>query len=141
MNIAAYLSDDVVAPGSLFSVVFDITPAAGIHVYAPGAKDYRVVSFTLSPDPRFVVRPMEYPASEIYFFKPLNERVTVFQKSFRLTQRMAVSASQETRKAITGVDSLTLQGTLDYQACDDRICFTPRQLDTQRATPPPTIPK
>jgi peroxiredoxin len=152
LDIRAYVSDEVVAPGSLFSVVFDITPAAGIHVYAPGAKDYRVVSFTLSTDPRFVARPLEYPASEIYFFKPLNERVPVFQKPFRLMQRMAVSASPETRKALTGVDSLTFQGVLDYQACDDRICFTPRsvpvtftvklrQLDTQRATLPTTVPK
>ena len=147
LDIAAYVSDEVVAPGSLFSVVFDITPAKGIHVYAPGAKDYRVINLTLSPDPRLAVRPMEYPAAEVYFFRPLNERVPVFQRAFRLTQRMAVSASPETRKALIGVENLTIQGALDYQACDDRLCFTPqsipvtftvklRPLDTQRATVP-----
>ena len=42
---------------------------------------------------------------------------------------------------------LTIAGTLEYQACDDRLCFTPRsipvsytvklrQLDTERATVP-----
>jgi hypothetical protein len=28
--------------------------------------------------------PIRYPDSEVYFFKPLNERVPVFQKRFRL---------------------------------------------------------
>ena len=47
LDATTYLSDDVVAPGSIFSVIFDVTPGAGIHVYAPGAKDYRVINFNV----------------------------------------------------------------------------------------------
>jgi hypothetical protein len=128
----------------LFSIVFDISPRERMHVYAPGAKDYRVISVILEPNPLLVTRPMQYPSSEIYFFEPLNERVPVFQKPFRLTQSMAVSTSPELRSTLATVDSVTIKGTLDYQACDDRICFTPRSipvsytvklrpLDTERA--------
>ena len=71
----------------------------------------------------------------------------VFQKPFRLVQSMAVSGSQEARAALKGVDHMTIAGTLEYQPCDDRLCFTPRsipvshvvtlrQLDTERATVP-----
>ena len=144
LQVTTYASDEVVAPGSLFSIVFDITPRERMHVYAPGAEGYRIVSVTLDPNPLLITRPLEYPASEIYFFEPLDERVPVFQSPFRLTQTMAISPAREHRAALADVESVTVTGTLDYQACDDRICFNPqsvpvsytvtlRQLDTERA--------
>jgi peroxiredoxin len=147
LEITTYLSDEVVAPGSLFSLVFDVKPNAGIHVYAPGAKDYKVINFRIDASPSLETRTLQYPASEIYHFKPLDERVPVFQKPFRLVQRMAVSTSPESRGALKGVEALTISGSLEYQACDDRLCFTPRSipvsysvkfrpLDTERAVLP-----
>jgi peroxiredoxin Q/BCP len=143
LDITTYMSDEVVAPGSLFSLVFDITPNPGIHVYAPGANDYRVIGFKMDPNPIVTTRPLTYPAAEIYHFEPLDERVPVFQKPFRLVHTMSVSASRDARAALEGVESVTIAGTLEYQACDDRLCFTPRsvpvshvvklrQLDTER---------
>ncbi len=147
LDVTTYLSDEVVAPGSLFSVVFDITPEPGIHVYAPGAKDYRVVNVNLNANPLLMLRPVQYPPSEIYHFKPLDERVPVFQKPFRLVQHMAVTAARERREELAQVPTVTISGTLEYQACDDRLCFPPRsipvsyavtlrQLDTDRAAVP-----
>jgi peroxiredoxin len=147
LEITSYVSDEVVAPGSLFSVVFDVKPNAGIHVYAPGANDYRVINFRIDPNPILTTRALQYPASEIYHFKPLDERVPVFQKPFRLVQSMAVSTSTDARAALKGVDTITISGSLEYQACDDRLCFTPRSipvtytvklrpLDTERAARP-----
>ena len=144
LEITTYASDEVVAPGHLFSIVFDVELRARMHVYAPGAKGYRIISFNLEPNPLLVTRSMQYPPSEIYFFEPLNERVPVFQKPFRLMQKMAVSTSREIRAALAETGSVTIKGTLDYQACDDRICFNPksipvsytvklRPLDTERA--------
>jgi peroxiredoxin len=147
LEITSYVSDEVVAPGSLFSVVFDVKPNTGIHVYAPGAKDYRIINFRIDANPLLSARALQYPASEIYHFKPLDERVPVFQKPFRLVQSMAISTSPEARASLKGVDTVTIAGTLEYQACDDRLCFTPRsipvshtvkvrQLDTERGTAP-----
>src|SRR5262245_58845909 len=147
LDITSYVSDEVVAPGSLFSVVFDVKPSAGIHVYAPGAKDYKIINFRIDANPILSTRPLQYPAAEIYQFKPLNERVPVFQKPFRLVQSMAVSTSADARAALKGVETVTISGALEYQACDDRLCFNPRSipvsytvklrpLDTERATVP-----
>ena len=144
LDATTYVSDDVVAPGSIFSVIFDVTPGAGIHVYAPGAKDYKVITFNVDENPLLTIRDMQYPPSEDYHFKPLDEQVPVFQKPFRLVQRMALKASGEARAALKGVETVTIGGTLEYQACDDRICFNPqsipvsytlevRQLDSDRA--------
>jgi len=125
--------------------VFEIVPTRGVHVYAPGANDYRVISFTLDDQAILEARGLQYPASEIYFFEPLNERVPVFQKPFLLLQRMVVSPAQEHRATLAKMESVTISGRLEYQACSDTVCFNPRsvpvsytvklrQLDTERAT-------
>jgi peroxiredoxin len=147
LDLTTYVSDDVVAPGSLFSVVFDVKPHPGIHIYAPGAKDYKIITFRLDANPMLAARPLQYPVSEIYHFKPLDERVPVFQNAFRLVQSMAVSAARDVRAALKDVATITISGSLEYQACDDKVCFNPRsipvsytvklrQLDSERATAP-----
>jgi peroxiredoxin len=144
LSFTTYLTDSVVAPGTLVSIVVDVTPRTGMHVYAPGGHGYRVIAFRLDPHPFLLTRPPRYPASEMYDFKPLNERVEVFMRPFRLIQDVALSASPEARKALAAVKTFTITGSLDYQACDDKICYLPqslpvsytlsvRQLDTERA--------
>ena len=128
LQLTTYVTDGEVAPGAVFSLVFEIAPREGIHVYAPGEHSYKIVRVNLEPNPRLVTRPLEYPASEIYFFAPLNERVPVFQKPFTLTQSMAISAAPEHRAALAKAGRMTIKGTLDYQACDDRVCFLPKSI-------------
>ena len=94
----------MVAPGTLFSIVVDVTPRPGMHVYAPGTHSYKVIALRLDAQPLLLARPLQYPASEIYVFKPLNERVEVFQKPFRLVQDVALSASPDARKALSSVE-------------------------------------
>jgi hypothetical protein len=71
---------------------------------------------------------MKYPASQIYFFKPLNERVPVYQKPFTLVQEVILEGTAQAQAAFRGKDSMTLNGTLEYQACDDKICFNPASV-------------
>jgi hypothetical protein len=125
LDVTTYPSDDAVAVGNRFALVFDVKPRPGMHVYAPGAEGYRVITLTMTPQPFVRQLPMQYPASEIYFFAPLNERVPVFQKPFRLLQEVVVEATPEAQAAWKGKDSITVSGTLEYQACDDKICYNP----------------
>ena len=127
-DITTYPSDATVAVGNRFSMVVEIAPRPGIHVYAPGASDYKVVGVRVTPQPFVRVLALEYPASEIYFFEPLNERVPVYQKPFTLVQEMVVEGQAEAQKAFSGKDSLTVTGFLDYQACDDKLCFSPASV-------------
>jgi hypothetical protein len=69
---------------------------------------------------------MQYPASEIYFYKPLKEGVPVFQKPFRLVQEVVVlDGTPQAQQALRGKENVTVKGTLEYQACNDRECFNP----------------
>lgn len=101
------------------SLALDIVPRPGMHVYAPGANDYQVIRIVLSAPSSVEVRPIKYPASEIYFFEPLNERIPVYQKPFRLSVDVVNQGSSQ------GATRLKIAGQLEYQACDDKVCFAP----------------
>ena len=118
-------SEPAIGPGRRVSLILEIEPAPRMHVYAPGADNYRIVTLTVK-EQRFVrLAPVQYPASEIYLFEPLDERIPVYQKRFKLSQEVTLDAGPEARAALRGKPSLTFTGTLDYQACDDKICFNP----------------
>jgi peroxiredoxin len=125
LDLTTYPSDAAVAAGNRFALVLELTPRRGTHVYAPGASGYKVIAMTIAPQPFVRALPLTYPASEIYFFKPLNERVPVYQKPFRLVQEVVLEGQPAAQQAFRGKDSLTITGALDYQACDDRECFNP----------------
>ena len=150
LEISASQSNPDITVGSRFHLALDITPKAGMHVYAPGAADlgYRVIDLKLdAPDFLRLLSP-QYPASEIYHFEPLDERVPVYQGPFRLVQEIIVEGDPESTARLAEIDALTLTGRLDYQACDDAICFNPASvpltwtltvspLDRQRALADP----
>jgi peroxiredoxin len=144
LDVTTFATDSTVAPGTHFSVVLDVEPGRGMHVYAPGSSSYIPIALSIEPVRWLQIAAVHYPASETYHFAPLNEDVQVFQRRFRLVQDLAVDASPEAQAALKDVTSMTLNGTLRYQACDDRICFSPqavpltwtvsvRQLDRERA--------
>ncbi len=127
LKFTAYPSNPSVTVGTKFSIAVEIEPNPNIHVYAPGAEElgYRVISLNLAPVPHVRFEPVEFPESEIYYFEPLDERVPTYQRPFTLLQEMIVSSSEEAEAALRELDALTLSGTLDYQACDDVVCFEP----------------
>ena len=125
LEITTYPSNAAIAVGDRFSVVLDIQPHSRIHVYAPGAKRYRVISLNIEPDPQVRALSPEYPASEDYFFKPLNEHVPVFQKPFRLVQDLVLEGTPQAQVALRGKENVTVTGGLQYQARNDRECFNP----------------
>ena len=127
LKLTAYPSNPSITVGTRFSIAVEIEPKPNIHVYAPGAEElgYRVVSLSLAPTPHVRFEPVEFPESEIYYFEPLDERAPVYQRPFTLLQEAVVSGAPDVEEALAQLDALTLSGTLDYQACDDRICFEP----------------
>ena len=128
LTVQAVVSDAVVSPGSRFSISLAVTPRRGMHVYAPGRHTYQVVGFTLDPRPWLRSHPVRYPPSEIYHFVPLDERVETYLKPFTLVQDLTVLATQEAQKLLAGQKTITVSGTLEYQACDDKLCYAPAKV-------------
>ena len=128
LDVTTYPSESAIAPGNRFSIAVDVTPHPGIHVYAPGAKNYRVIALNIATQPFVRLLPMKYPASQTYLFKPLNERVPVYQRPFTLVQEVILEGTPQAQASFRGKDSVTLSGTLEYQAFDDKICYNPASI-------------
>jgi hypothetical protein len=128
LTLSASISDTTLAPGERVSIVVVATPRPTMHVYAPGKHDYQVVKVTIDPQPWLRAHETRYPPSEIYDFKPLDERVEVYSKPFRLVQDVTILATPEVQKLLATQTTVTIAGTIDYQACDDRICYNPARV-------------
>ena len=128
LDVTTYSSDSAIAPGNRITLAVDVTPHRGIHVYAPGASGYRVIAVKIEAQPLMTSLPITYPASQIYFFKPLNEHVPVYEKSFTLLQDVKLDGTPQAQTALRGRESLPVNGTLEYQACDDKVCFNPESV-------------
>lgn len=146
LTVQAVASDQIVAPGSRISLAIQVSPARGMHVYAPGKHDYQVIRFVPAERTWLKAHPVAYPPSEIYHFVPLDERVETYQRPFTLVQDLTVLATPEVQKQLAGQTSLTVDGRLEYQACDDKVCYAPSSVPLSftfdltplvRSTPPP----
>ena len=129
LEALAFSTDATVAPGNRFSLVVDVTPKSGMHVYAPGDHTYRVIRLRID-SPEFVqAHDVVYPPSETYYFEPLDERVPAYMQPFRLVQDMTIPMSQEIgATAAEPGATFTITGALEYQACDDAVCYTPAEV-------------
>lgn len=123
VEVKARVSAEAVAPGEPFELVLDLTPSAGIHVYAPEVRNYRPIVLSVATRPGLsMVGAPRYPVAESYYYAPLKETVPVYQKPFRVAQVVSVDRS------FTPGSLVKIDGALTYQACDDRLCYPPRKV-------------
>ena len=128
LTVATSISDAAVVPGKRVSLAFDIAPKKLMHVYAPGKHDYQVIAVKLDPQPWLKAQPTAYPPSEIYFFKELNEKTETYSKPFKLVQEVTILDTPEAKKLLAASPTVKVSGRLEYQACDDRVCYAPSKV-------------
>ena len=131
VELITSVSDETISAGTVFSLVLDIKPLKKVHLYAPGVTGYKPIALNLEAGRGLKLRPMRFPPSETYNFRPLKERVPVYQKPFRLVQELNVELSREGQALLLDSEKLTIRGSFDYQACDDKICFPPRSVPVE----------
>lgn len=110
------------APGGTVTLWADVTPNAKVHVYAQGAKDVMPVSLVLTPHADIMASKARYPRATLMPTVGVVEPVPAYTETFRITQPVAVA-----RAARSGA-RLTLAASLNYQACDDKVCYPSASL-------------
>ena len=109
-------------PGDTLTLWIDVTPKPNIHVYAPGAKDYQIVTLVTTPQRGLAFGKPSYPAGTPMAFPGITERIPVYQKLFRITQPITLA------RTMGRGQTLMIAGAVNYQACDDRVCFPPASI-------------
>ena len=119
------------ANGRSFTLALDVAPKPGIHVYAPGNRDYLPVALTIDALPDVRLGPVQFPKANVFFFAPLNERVQVYSQAFRLTRSVTLEGTAKPAPA----SGVVLTGRLEYQACDDKVCYLPQTVPLSWTVP------
>ena len=132
LQLSVGQSDRVAVPGNLVVLTAQVRLPPDVHVYAPGTKGYKTVKLVIDPLPDFEIRRAGYPAAKILYLPAIKERVPVFEGAFRIRQELKVNSMAEFSGAL-GADGkkVTVKGTLEYQACDSKICFLPASVPVE----------
>jgi hypothetical protein len=132
LRLALEQTDHTGFPGEIVTLTAEVELPPDVHVYAPGARDYKPVTLTIEPASEIELRPAIYPHPQTLFLPAIQERVPVFTGAFRIRQDVKISSAAEFSNALPQEGKpLTIVGKLEYQACDSKICFLPESLPVQ----------
>lgn len=123
-------TDAVAAPGHRITLTLDVTPGPKIHVYAPGQTGYISIALKLESSPDYSAAAAAFPAAKP-FVDPVGERVQVYDSPFRVGQNITLTLTPSMRERATARQSLVVKGALEYQACDDKVCYRPETIPVQ----------
>jgi peroxiredoxin len=129
LSLAVEQSDRTGFPGGRIVLTAEVQLPPDVHVYAPGTQGYKPIALVMDPTPGIVLTPVNYPHAEVLYLPAIKERVPVFEGKFRLTQDLKISSAAEFSSSLgTDGKTFTINGKLDYQACDKKICYLPTSV-------------
>jgi hypothetical protein len=132
LRVAVEQSDRIAFPGNRVSLVVEVQLPRDVHVYSPGVKGYKPIQLTIEPSLESVPTPMIYPHSRMLYLPAIKERVPVFEGTFRIAQDLQIGSSAEFSSSLAKEGkTFTVNGKLDYQACDKKICYLPTSVPVQ----------
>ena len=133
LQVTWHASPATLTPGRPASVVVEVTPAAGMRVYAPGQLDYTPVSVTFTAAPPVTFGDPRLPRPVEHVFAPTGERSLVYDRPFRIEVPVSVAGPKKGSPALPA--ALTIKGTFAYQACDDTLCYKPVRVPISLTLP------
>ncbi len=128
LNAVASASNDTVHAGQRIALVLDLELKPNMHVYAPSVEGYIPIEWKMNPSPAFVAHAATYPKPEILFLPAIDEKVPVYKDHFQLVRDITLGTEAQIKPALDAQGQFTIEGTLRYQACDDRLCYIPQSL-------------
>ena len=123
--LTATASTPIAMPGHRILLSLEIDLPARMHVYAPGVAGYIPVEWNLDPEGGTKAQPVQFPAPEKLYLKPIQETVLVYRRKVRLTREITFGQEAALKPLVSDSGELVLKGSLRYQACDDRECYPP----------------
>jgi len=122
---------ETVHPGNHITLILNVYPKNNMHIYAPGVKSYIPITWELNQSDLYKGGPVEFAKAEMLELAVIGEKVPVYRKSFRVLQDVEISQKPILDKGLGDISKkpeLVIEGTLKYQACDDKICYIPKNL-------------
>ncbi len=138
LTLTTRLGQDRARTGNRIVIDFEIELPERMHLYAPGVTGYLPLAVVFDENPLVEIHDTAYPQSEMLHLPAIGETVPVYHGAVSFRQEVTIGL--DTRRT----SSVQITGKLQYQACDDEICYLATDiplsftvdldaLDTQRA--------
>jgi len=121
LKVVTSVSQESLRPGNRVSVIADIELPKNMHIYAPGVRGYSPVDLRIEQKPELTIHEMSYPQPRMMNLEVIKERVPVYETRDRIRRDFTLLPTAR-------LNQLELAGSLEYQACDDQICYVPASV-------------
>ncbi|MBI3975737.1 MAG: redoxin domain-containing protein [Armatimonadetes bacterium] len=139
LEVHTTATEERLYPGNVFTLFVDVHPRPGVHVYAPGLRDYQGMQVVLEENPYVKVRDVQYAPAETLTLPLLGEEIPVYSHPVRVSIDASLPSRQELAPLLDVGGKVQIRGTINLQACDDRVCWPPQTLPVEwtfSLTPP-----
>lgn len=126
--IATSASTAIVSGGQRILLSVEIDIPKDYHLYAPGVEGYYAVEWKMASAELAKPHDVDFPKSRILYLKAIDEKVPVFEGKIRLLRDVTLAHSKVLTQAAGSSKQFTIEGTLRYQACSDRLCYPPETV-------------
>lgn len=129
VSVTALAPQERVRPGNRLTLTVEVTPASGVHLYAPGAEGqgYHPVAFAVEAPPHCTVHAPTYPPAGLLEIPGLGDRVPAYTDPIRILVDLSLGSRQDLADALAA-GRLAVHGRLWMQACDERVCYPPQEV-------------
>jgi len=129
LSLKSFSTTDSASMGNRVSLILDISLKDKMHVYAPGAQGYRPIELKIADSPAFTTVPSIYPKAKNLYLPAIRENAPVYQGEVRLSQDIVlIPNAKKLEASLNAAHEVVVEGTLNYQACDDKICYLPASI-------------
>ncbi|MBK5294850.1 MAG: redoxin domain-containing protein [Acidobacteriia bacterium] len=129
LKLRYWASNNQVVGGSRITLVLEVELAPGMHVYAPGVQSsYIPIDWKIASSKGWLAFPAEYPAAKTLHMPAIQETAPVYEGKIRIVRDLTIAQAGELTAALGPHQDLTVEGSFRYQACDDKVCYTPQTV-------------
>jgi hypothetical protein len=121
LTATTWISQENARAGNRVTLVMEAVLPPSMHVYAPGVVGYRPIQLKIEIDPALSVHAPQFPPARVKLLPAINERVPVYEGKVRIERDFTISAGIQPGR-------INVRGTLEYQACDDTVCYVPKTI-------------
>jgi DsbC/DsbD-like thiol-disulfide interchange protein len=117
VRVSSSVNPETASPGDSVKLLVEVTPKKDVRLFALGAKDFTPLMLDLDLPGGVSIGKPNYPIPERQSVPGAKKPVPVYDDRVEIEQTIKIG------KNVKPGDTLTIDGVLTYQPCDDRITY------------------
>jgi thiol:disulfide interchange protein DsbD len=130
VSVKVVPSADVFNPGTTYSLILEVSIRSPYHINSDQPLEDFLIGTTVDFKPRagVIFKKIAFPPAEIKKLDLSENPMAVYEGTVKVTAEVVLAPD-------FGGAELVIEGTVGYQACDERSCLPPADAPFRRAVP------